>query len=99
MQLNKTLIALGIAASSLGATVATAADVYVQIGPPPPRHEVVVEKRGYAWTPGYWNWNGHHYVWVKGRNVRVHHGEHWVPDHWVEDNGRWHREHGRWDRG
>src|SRR5262245_57465946 len=99
MNVKKTLIALGLAASALGTTVATAADVYVQFGPPQPRHEVIVERHGYVWVPGYWNWNGHRYVWTKGHNVRERHGHHWVPDQWVEDNGRWRHEHGRWDRG
>jgi len=101
MNVNKTLIALGIAAGSLAATMtpAAAADVYVRIEPPAPRHEVVVEKHGYVWIPGYWSWNGHRYGWVDGHSVRARHSEHWVPDRWVEDRGQWHREHGRWERG
>ena len=72
--------------------------IYVDIAPPAPRYEAVpVVKQGWAWAPGYWNWSGRHYVWVSGHKVRAHGHGHWVPDRWVEDNGRWRREHGHWD--
>jgi hypothetical protein len=45
----------------------------VQIGTPPPAPmEYIPQARpGFAWTPGYWAWNGYRYVWVQGRWVPV----------------------------
>jgi hypothetical protein len=51
-----------------------------------------------VWVPGYWNWNGHRYYWVRGHRERVHRGRHWVEPRWYEDHGRWRRDRGRWDR-
>jgi len=100
MSRRNTLIALCFVAGSVATAFATpaAADVYVRIAPPAPRYEAVpVVPPGWAWAPGYWNWSGRHYVWVHGRKVRAHGHGHWVPDRWVEDQGRWRREHGHWD--
>lgn len=101
MNARKTLLALGIAAGSIAtfAPVPAGAQIYVQIAPPAPRHEVVpVERRGYVWVPGYWNWNGRRYVWVAGHSVRGHRGAHWVPNQWAQDHGRWRMNRGHWDR-
>ena len=42
---------------------------YVQFGPPAPIYETVPVSPGpaYYWVPGYWNWNGYRYVWIRGR--------------------------------
>jgi len=101
MNARKTLLALCMAAGSV-ATLAPAiasADIYVRVAPPAPREEVAPALRpGWVWVPGYWSWNGHRYVWVRGHRVHAHRGAHWVPDRWVEDRGRWRRERGHWDR-
>ena len=101
MSAKKTLLAVCIATGSIatmGITPATA-DIYVRVGPPPPRHEVVpVVRPGWAWQPGYWNWNGHRYVWTNGHRVRAHRGAHWVPHRWQQDHGRWRMDRGHWDR-
>src|SRR6185437_16541313 len=72
MNARKTLLALCVAVGS-GATLLPAvasAEIYVRIGPPPPRTEVVpVLRPGYVWVPGYWNWNGRRYVWVRGHRI------------------------------
>jgi hypothetical protein len=101
MNVRKTLLAVCIATGSIATLSATpaSADVYVRVGPPAPRHEVVpVVQPGWVWQPGYWNWNGHRYVWVRGHRIRAHRGAHWAPHHWVEDGGRWRMERGRWER-
>jgi len=55
----------------LAASAPSFAAIEVNIAPPAPRHEVVPAARpGYEWAPGYWNWNGHRYVWVDGHFVR-----------------------------
>jgi hypothetical protein len=71
--------------------------VIVRDAPPPPRNEAMPHaRRGYEWAPGYWNWNGRRYVWVRGHRVRAHGKAHWVPHRWVEDGGRWRLENGHW---
>ena len=100
MNCRKSMLALCIAVGAVaGVAPALAADVYVRIGPPAPRYEAVPALQpGWAWQPGYWNWNGHRYVWVSGRRVRGHRGEHWVPHRWVDNGGRWRMDRGHWDR-
>jgi hypothetical protein len=74
--------------------------VEVNVQPPAPRVVVVpAARRGYAWAPGYWRWNGRSHVWIDGRWVRERRGEHWVPAHWEEGRrGYWHFEEGHWER-
>lgn len=102
MNVQRKLLALGLAACT-AATLASApalADVFVRFGPPPPpRYEAVpVVPSGWVWVPGYWNWNGHRYVWMRGHRERAHRGRHWVEPRWYEDHGRWRQHRGRWDR-
>lgn len=75
--------------------------VVVRTAPPPPRHEVVPHARhGYAWAPGYWNWNGHRYTWVKGHWERERRGYAWARPEWREDGrGGWVLDRGGWRRG
>lgn len=102
MNVRKTLVSFCIAAGA-AVTVSpaiAAVDIYVRVAPPAPRYEAVPAlEPGWAWAPGYWNWNGHRYVWVNGHRVHARHGYHWVPDRWAENHGRWHHDHGHWDRG
>jgi hypothetical protein len=108
MRIRSTLTA--IALISIGASLTACAEsppprrhhavVEIQVAPPAPRVVVVpAERRGYAWAPGYWRWNGHEHVWVEGRWIRERRGEHWVPAHWEESrHGYWHFEEGHWER-
>jgi hypothetical protein len=101
MNTRKMLFAVCIATGSIAGTVATPAwgDIYVRVAPPAPRYEVVpVVPSGWEWAPGYWDWNGHRYVWMKGHRVRAQRGAHWVPHRWAQDGGRWRMERGHWDR-
>ncbi len=72
-------------------TLGTAqAQVVVRVGPPPPRHQVVVVSPGprYVWVPGYYRYHAHGYVWVPGRYVvPPHHRTVWVPGNWVPRSG------------
>lgn len=99
MQKRKLLLA-ALAVSSIGVIPLTAnADIWVNVAPPAPRHEVIPEHRaGYVWAPGYWDYRGNRYVWVKGHWERERRGMYWHPQRWVERDGRWTREGGRWDR-
>jgi YXWGXW repeat-containing protein len=72
--------------------------IVVDVAPPPPREEVVVTRTGYVWVPGYWRWDGHRHVWVKGHYVPERHGYHWSPHRWEEHDKHWRFEAGHWDR-
>jgi len=75
MNKRNALLAFCLAGGSLAAGVATpaTADIYVRIAPPAPRYEAVpVVRPGWEWAPGYWNWSGRRYVWVKGHRVHAH---------------------------
>lgn len=98
--MKRKLLLAALAVSSIGVIPLTAsADVWVNVAPPAPRHEVVpAERHGYVWAPGYWDRRGHEWVWVRGHWERERHGMYWHPQRWVERDGRWVREGGRWDR-
>ena len=93
------LIASAAAAFSGGA-MAVPVGVYINIGPPPPRVEVMPAPRpGYLWTPGYWDWrHGRHY-WVGGTWVRERPGYIYTRPEWVNVGGHWHLRHSGWARG
>ncbi|MGO4377594.1 YXWGXW repeat-containing protein [Pseudoduganella sp. RAF53_2] len=100
----KKLLLAAMAAASLGSAalpLAASADVLVvRTAPPPMRDEVVPAAReGYVWTPGYWRYNGHRYVWTHGKYVRERHGYYWREPAWKENNGRWEFTRGNWARG
>src|SRR5262245_46605309 len=94
-------VLLGALAVAMSAAALPAdADVYVRIGPPPPRVEAIpappVGPHRWVWMVGYWRWDGHGYVWARGRYVRREHGAwragHWEhrPRDWVWVGGGWH---------
>jgi WXXGXW repeat (2 copies) len=97
------LVSALIATGAIGAVAipaaAGAASIYIQTAPPAPRVEVApAPRRGYVWSQGYWNWNGHRHVWVKGSWARERRGYAYRPNTWVEENGRWRLNRGGWDR-
>lgn len=99
--MKKTLLAMMIAASigTLSTSLPATADVIVKVAPPPPRHEVVpAPRRGYVWTPGYWEWRRGRYVWVNGVYVKARPGYRYAAPRWVEHEGHYRMEQGRWDR-
>ncbi|MEP6657656.1 MAG: hypothetical protein ABJC33_10505 [Betaproteobacteria bacterium] len=99
----KKLLLAAMVATALGtvpATPAVAADIVVQVAPPPLRAErVPPPRRGYAWAPGYWDWRGRNHVWVNGSWVRERPGYRYAGPRWVQRDGRWFMERGRWARG
>lgn len=100
--MKKVLLAAMIAASlgSFATPAAAAVNVVVEIAPPPLRAERVPSpRRGYVWVPGHWDWNGHRHVWVKGVWFAARPGYRYAHPTWVERDGRWHLERGRWMRG
>ena len=104
MMIKKVLVSALFAAGMIGA-VATplpsvaAAEIYVNVGPPPERYERVPEmRRGYVWSPGYWDWRSNRHVWVRGTSMRERQGYEYQPHRWVEHDGRWRQERGRWNQ-
>lgn len=96
---KRALMSSIIAASFAAASAPSAAEVNiaVNIGPPPPRVEVVPAPRiGYLWVPGYWHWRGHRHVWVVGHWVRARPGYAYYSPQWIERDGRWYFERERW---
>jgi hypothetical protein len=103
MLMKKVLVSALFAAGMIGAVAtplpSVAADVFVNIAPPALRIEAVPEQRaGYVWAPGYWNYEHNNHVWVAGTSVREREGYVYQPHRWVEHEGKWNLEQGRWDR-
>ena len=104
MLIKKVLVSGLFAAGMLGAVAMplpsmAAVDVYVNVGPPPDRYEVIpAPRRGYVWSPGYWDWRNNKHVWVRGSSVRERAGYTYQPHRWVEHDGRWTQERGRWNQ-
>ena len=81
---------------------AAAAVVTVRVGPPVLREEALpAPRRGYDWTPGYWNWDRRHnrHQWVAGNWVRSRPGYVYAQPMWVERGNRWELRRGAWGRG
>jgi hypothetical protein len=81
---------------------AVPASVVIRIGPPPMREEAVPgPRRGYDWSPGYWNWNSRRsrHDWVAGSWIRSRPGYYYSQPTWVDRDGRWEQRRGAWTRG
>jgi YXWGXW repeat-containing protein len=90
---------LAILALGTFSALPAAAQVYVQVAPPPPRHEVVPAPRpGRVWVPGHWEWRGHRHVWIGGMWMTERHGYAYRQPEWKEHDGRWEYRRGGWDR-
>src|SRR5438067_12103438 len=94
------ILATAAIAVSLGSIAApAAADIFVRVAPPPPREEVVPPPRhGFVWVPGHWEWNGRRHIWMNGTWLRERRGYRYREPAWVEREGRWSMERGRWER-
>lgn len=79
------------------------AQVVVRIGPPPPpRHEVLVERPSahHVWVAGYHRWDGRQYVWTPGTWVMPPQAYYhrWAPGHWRHAAGGYVWVEGHWAR-
>lgn len=81
------------------APVADEGEIVVMTAPPAPRVDRPLPPRaGYAWAPGYWQWDvrAHRHVWVAGTYVPARAGNVWVPARWVRTPRGWQFQPGHW---
>lgn len=76
-------------------------EIEVATAPPPPQVEVEgVAPPGQTWAPGYWHWNGHRHVWIRGRwAAPPQTGMIYEPSRWENRGGHWYFRDGRWKLG
>jgi hypothetical protein len=73
--------------------------VEVEAAPPEPIVEVrpAAPFAGAVWLPGYWQWHGHHHMWIGGRWSAPRAGWVWEAHRWDRGpGGRWHQVPGHW---
>jgi hypothetical protein len=104
MKLRKNILALTCAAAIAAMYVPLAANaevgIFLNIAPPPSRHEAIPAPRsGYVWSSGYWNAKGHKHVWQAGHWERQRNGYHFTQPTWTQRDDRWQLERGRWNKG
>ena len=68
----------------------------VESEPPPARHVVVEQRRGYVYSEGNWHWNGRRWAWVDGSYQTERHGNVYIQGRWVRDGRRWQWNPGHW---
>jgi hypothetical protein len=103
MNTRNTLLAMALAASSLGISFATYAERFsidVETAPPAPRYEQMPAREGYIVTPGYYRYDTERreHTWVKGDYLAERRGEHFIAPEWREQNGRYRFNEGRWEK-
>lgn len=89
-------LAAGVAL--LSGCVAAQPQVATPEAPPPPQEEVVPPQpdMSFAWTPGYWDWQGK-WVWIHGYwGPRPHPGAIWVRGGWVKSGNGYRWMHPHW---
>ncbi|HEY2824432.1 MAG TPA: hypothetical protein VGI83_02705 [Gemmatimonadales bacterium] len=75
--------------------------VWVRVGPPEPRREVIVERErpgpDFIWITGYYRWDGAAYAWAPGRwERRPHARATWVQGRWYHEHRGWYWVDGHW---
>ena len=87
-----------LAAALCLASLPVLADVTVDRGPPPPRHENPPAASGTQfWVPGYWQWTAGRYDWVDGHMETKRPGMRYTPPHWEETaSHEWTLRDGKW---
>lgn len=101
MSMRNVLLCSLLVLSAVAMPAAAQININIDLGlaPPAPRYEVIPAPRsGYAWAPGYWQWEGQRHVWAPGRWQAARPGSYWVADRWQARDGRHHFEPGRWER-
>jgi hypothetical protein len=90
------LIALGAAYAPLP-SMAQNVELYIGSAPPAPLYErAPAVRRGYVWSPGYWEWRGHRHQWMPGSYIVERPGYVYAPPAWQQRGGRWIMQQGHW---
>ena len=92
--------AAAIAAMYLPLAANAEVGIFLNIAPPPSRHEVVPAPReGYVWSSGYWNAKHEKHVWQAGHWERERNGYHFTQPTWTAHNdNRWELQRGAWNK-
>nr|HEX4315270.1 YXWGXW repeat-containing protein [Kofleriaceae bacterium] len=65
--------------------------------PPAPQEEKVIERPGYVWTGGHWQWKDRQWQWLSGRWEQKRDGQAWHDGVWEhETDGSWKWTDGSW---
>jgi hypothetical protein len=67
--------------------------------PPQDQVEKVIERPGFLWAAGRWNWQNDQWQWIGGHWERERAGFSWQPGHWERRGHAWHWIEGRWAPG
>lgn len=101
----KLALAAGLGGSLAACTVSgrghlhtpSAAVVYVEESPPPPRRVYVTQRPGQVWVEGRWTMHNGRWLWRDGYYVRARQDQRWVDGSWRRQ-GRGHVwVEGRWE--
>jgi YXWGXW repeat-containing protein len=100
MHLRSLVLGLTLAAGAT-AMPASAATPSVIINRTPPPAEQPFEatpqpRKGFTWSPGFWEWRGTGYRWQPGEWITTKSGHRWQPYGWEEREGRFFFVHGGW---
>ena len=104
MKIRKPLV-VALCAASIGAvalpmTASAEVGIFFNFAPPPVRYEVIpAPRRGYVWSPGYWNAKGNRHVWQAGSWERQRPGYYRTQPTWSQRDNRWQLERGGWHKG
>jgi hypothetical protein len=104
MKLHNALLVAAMSVAAFGVVslpgVASADSVvYFNVAPPPPRTEPAPKPRkGYVWSPGYWDARGNRHVWTAGHWERERKGYRYAPPTWTQEGDRWQLERGHWTK-
>ena len=74
--------------------VSTTPVVYQE--PPAPQVESVIQRPGYVWVKGRWDWRGNQWVWIGGHWERERRGYQWAEGRWERRGNSWHWIEGTW---
>lgn len=81
--------------ASATATVTTSStEVYQE--PPAPQAEAIIERKGYFWVAGRWEWRANQWSWLGGRWEKERETEAWERGHWDKRGNAWHWTEGHW---
>lgn len=71
--------------------------VAITVAPPPLRYEPMPPSRvGYAWVPGFWNWDGRGHVWISGHWEVARPGYVYQRSEWQREGNAWRLREGGW---